>query len=663
MNASKFVKTKLGILRWWPFFILPIFAAAFAITFVIDKRAGIVTLIFFCVYLLFCLFWVLYWKNHISERMAYYAEAFGETQKAQLDALPLPYALINHEGKVVWANASFKELTAEDSAAEMLLSRIVPVSIDWDFESGKKIECDFEYRNKNYLGELIPTDKSGYMTFAMKDMTEIVEAREVIEGQRPVYAQILIDNYEEVFSSTEKIRQGILSAIIERKITKYFGNLGGLVHRLEPERYALTIDKKGIQKAKEDRFSILDEIKNTNCGNTIAPTISIGIGVDWGDPSVNYERARAALELCLGRGGDQVAIRSPQGEEFFGAKSKTSEKTSRVRARVMAKALREMIAARDRVIVMGHKNPDADSLGSALGIAHLAKNLQKEVRIVNPENDAAVSTIFTRLLESAIGFDKMLISAEEAEKLLDENTLLVIVDTNNFKVTEAPQLYELAKHVANIDHHRPGNNKIENVELSFLNSGASSTSEMITEILDCISDVTPLDPAEADALYAGIVVDTDNFLNMTGVRTFEAAAYLRRSGANIEKIRRLLQDTMEDFQSRAKAISNVEIFEKYFAFGICEEGTSSASVTGAKIANELLKISGIRASFVFTQLEGEVNMSARSIGDINVQLVCERLGGGGHHSSAGAQLKGCNVQDAISYVKETIKAMIKEGAI
>ena len=418
-----------------------------------------------------------------------------------------------------------------------------------------------------------------------------------------------------------------------------------------------------LAKLREDRFSLIEDVKTVKVGNEMAVTLSIGIGANGESYTQNYEYARMSIDLALGRGGDQVVVRDGEDITYYGGKTQQVERNTRVKARVKAHALREIIESREHVIIMGHSISDVDSLGAAIGIYCAAKVLGKKAQIVLNEITSSLRPLVECFTEEKGYPADLFIKNEEALMLTNENTLVVVVDVNRPSYTECPELLKCTQTVCVFDHHRQTNEVIENPVLSYVEPYSSSTCEMIAEVLQYMVDDIKFPALEAECMYAGIMIDTRNFMNRTGVRTFEAAAFLRRCGADITRVRKMFRDDMASYQAKAEAVRNAEVYRKEYAIAVCPSDIDSPTVLAAQAANELLDISGIKASFVLTEYENKIYMSARSIDEVNVQIIAEKLGGGGHINSAGAQFDHTNMHEAVSALKETIDKMIEEGDI
>ena len=392
-------------------------------------------------------------------------------------------------------------------------------------------------------------------------------------------------------------------------------------------------------------------------------TISIGLGVGKDTFAGRYDLARAAIDLALGRGGDQAVIKSGDQEQFFGGKSVQVERNTRVKARVKAHALKELIEGKERVVVMGHSIGDVDSFGASVGIYRIARTLNRKAHIVLSDTDSSVKTIKSRFYTKEYE-DDMIISSQLAMELVDESTVLVIVDVNRASYTECPELIDMAQTVVVIDHHRQAGDSIDKAVLFYIEPYASSSCEMVAEISQYIGNGLKLRPAEAEAMYAGIMIDTNYFSNRTGIRTFEAMAYLRRSGADSVRVRKVFREDLSEYKIRAAAIQDTELYKDVYAIAESQsEGVESPTVVASKVANSLLDINGVKASFVLTKYKGKIYISARSIDEVNVQVMMERIGGGGHINMAGAQLKDTSVDEAKDIIRKQIDKMIEEGEI
>ena len=501
-----------------------------------------------------------------------------------------------------------------------------------------------------------------FYVFYLYDETEIVRYIKENNEQRLDVGLLYIDNYDESLEPVDEVRRALLSALIDRKINKYMLKIDAITKKLEKDKYIFLFKHKYLSELQNNKFSLLDEIRNVNVGEDVSITISMGIGTQAETFNKRQEYARSAIDLALARGGDQVVIKNRDNILYYGGKSIQQEKNTRVKARVKAHALRESIIAAEQIIIMGHQLPDVDAIGSAIGIYHIAAALGKTAHIVVNKVTSSLRPLLAMLKSHEEYQSDLFITGETARSLMTDNTLLVIVDVNHPSYTDEPALVELASSLVVLDHHRQAGESFQNPTLSYVEPFASSTCEMVAEILQYVGEEVKLKSYEADALYSGIMVDTNNFMNKPGVRTFEAVAFLRRSGADITRIRKLFRTDLNEYKVKAEAIQNTDIFLDHYAISLCDANDcESPTIVGAKIANELLDINGIKATFVLTEFEGKIYISARSIDELNVQVVMEKLGGGGHITSAGAQLHDCTLKEGGDVIRKTLLTMKEEG--
>lgn len=443
-------------------------------------------------------------------------------------------------------------------------------------------------------------------------------------------------------------------------------NIDAITRKLEKDKYIFLFQHKYLSQLQADKFSLLDEIRTINAGEEISITISMGIGIQADTFRKRQEYSRSAIDLALARGGDQVVVKTKDNILYYGGKSIQQEKNTRVKARVKAHALRDSIVAADKIVIMGHSLPDVDAIGSAIGIYRIAKALEKPTKIVVNQVTSSLAPLLGLFQGNKDYPDDLFIHGDEARDFIGNGhgVLLIVVDVNRPSYTDAPELLSLVTSLVVIDHHRQTGESFENPTLSYIEPFASSSCEMVAEILQYAGEEIHLKAEEADALYAGIMVDTNNFMNKPGVRTFEAVAFLRRSGADIIRIRKMFRSDISEYKVRAEAIQNTEIYMGAYAIAPCNaDNCISPTIVGAKIADDLLDINEIKATFVLTAYQGKIYISARSIDELNVQIVMEKLGGGGHITSAGAQLTECTLMDAANKIKEILNKMKEEGDI
>ena len=620
-------------------------------------------------------------RPKIMNEMITFAAEYGQVQKRLLQDLEIPYVVMDMQGKLLWVNNAFTELTGKTKqyhkSVTSVFSGITQEKLPKNEEDEKEFHITYEKRDFRVLVKAVCIDelldRSRMLELQVEgcyiqvlylfDETELNEYIRKCEDETMVAGLLYLDNYEEVMESIEPVRRSLLAALVERKMNQYFSRFDGMLRRLEKDKYLLVMRRKSLEELKEKRFDILEEVKTVNIGNEMAVTISIGIGYNAGSYIKNSEYARIAIDLALGRGGDQVVMKDGEHIQYFGGKTQAVEKNTRVKARVKAHALKEFMLSKERVVVMGHKNTDADSFGSAIGIYRAAKTLNKRTHIVLESPNSSVRPLMEGFLNSADYDDDMFINCHEARELVDENTLVVVVDVNRPSYTECEDILHMTKTIVVLDHHRQGSEVIRNAVLAYVEPYASSACEMVAEILQYFADGVRIRNIEADSLYAGIMIDTDNFQQKTGVRTFEAAAFLRRCGADVTRVRKLFREDMNDYRAKGETISNAEIFMDCFAISECpHDYVDSPTVVGSQAANELLNVVGVKASFVLTEYRGMIYISARAIDEVNVQIIMERMGGGGHLNMAGCQLEG-SMSEAKRILKDTLTEMLEEGEI
>lgn len=679
MSDNKTVKNVLQQYLQWPVLLSCLVILANIVVVCVSPQAGLV-LGFFTVLYLVCaglLFW--YSKKRIQGGLVSFAADYGWSQKQLLASMELPYGIADTDGKILWMNramtAIFKDEKPSRRNLAILFDKITRESLE---EMGHSMEVKGSYGDCIYRisvkrvtmgpsAEFLDQSEDGdlndqILAVYLYDETELYSYIQAITDQQMVAGLIYLDNYDEALESVEEVRRSLLVALIDRKINKYISSLNGIVKKLEKDKYFFAIKQKYMVRLEEDRFGLLEEVKTVNIGNEMAVTLSIGIGMDGDTYIQNYEYARTAIDMALGRGGDQAVVKNGSKIQFYGGKSQQLEKTTRVKARVKAHALRELLEPKDRLLIMGHKIGDMDSFGSAVGMYRIAVALNKKAHIVINDVTSSVRPMIDRFINNSDYPDDMIVSGEEAQALVDANTALIVVDVNRPSYSEEPALLKMVKTIVVIDHHRQTSENIANATLSYVEPYASSASELVAEILQYVGDNVKLKSVEADAMYAGMVIDTQNFTNQAGVRTFEAAAFLRRNGADVTRVRKLSRDKMADYKARAEAVRQAEIFEGAFAISVCPpDDVESPTVVGAQAANELLGIVGIKASVVLTPYNGKIYLSARSIDEVNVQVMMEKLGGGGHRTVSGAQLTDVTVEEAKEKVKDVIRAMKEKG--
>ena len=567
--------------------------------------------------------------------------------KSTLINSPLPTLVFRPDtGEIIWSNESFLQLAGvREHLFEMRLSEAVPdFQVQWLLsgkqESPERVELN-NHRFRVYGSLVRSRNRTGVQSLVATtywvETTEADHLREVYEASRPVAAILMLDNYEDLMKACEDTQRSAVLAQIDEKL-QIWANAGqGILLKTDRNHYLFLFEEQYFQHFVDEKFSILDTVRAIRVAENIHPTLSIGIGKD--SPSIPelYKNAKLSLEMALSRGGDQAVVRNQVDFAFYGGRTKATEKRTKVKSRVMANAFRELIADAGEVYIMGHSFADMDAVGAAAGICCAARKRGKQARIVIDREHTAAETLIARL-DALPEYSGVFLTPAEAFLQMRADTLLVVVDTNRPDMVENPQLLESCNRVAVIDHHRRASSYIENAAFSFHEPYASSACELVTELLQYLVEPTDLLREEAGALLAGIVLDTKHFTQRTGGRTFEAAAFLRRSGADTAEVQRLFQGDLKDMVTKYDIIRRAEMYRSNIAVSVVEE-SGVDRVAAAQAADDLLTLKGVQASFVIYAAEGAVLMSARSLGEINVQVILEALGGGGNSTTAGARIE------------------------
>lgn len=613
-------------------------------------------------------------KSELSEQLKDLTLNVNKTAKTTLINSPFPLIIIEANGNIIWRsekfNNEFKDLNKDNLELMALLSNIKQIAVSKKNSMEKKqkgkIEIEFDINRRTYkiLGTYIKTnkDENNDYTFILYfiDQTEIKKLQEKEEETEINIGMISIDNYDEINQRLSGEIKSQVIAKIEQCIYEWALSYSALVVKVERDKFYVVIDNKNLENAKKDKINILQQIKELPILDGIQATLSISFSKDGETLDEKYRSAQAVQEIALGRGGDQAIIKQNQKYEFFGGRTEEVEKRTKVKARTVASALVKLIEESDRVLIMGHTNSDMDAIGSALGIYRLTKTLNKEANIIVDSKAVGILS-FLETIENDKEYIGCVINGETALEKMTDNTLLVIVDTNKVNYVESVKVLENASKIVEIDHHRKSTDYIKDTVLSFHEVYASSASELVTEIIQYSPIKIKLTPIEIEALYAGIMLDTKEFTFKTGVRTFEAAAYLRKCGVDIIKVKKWFQDDLKTYQTISNIISKAEIVKESIAISTYDEDELNTTIVIAKAADELLTISGISASFVLGKTDDIIYISGRSIGDINVQLILEKLGGGGHITLAGAQLSDITMEEALEKLKHAIDEYMIEN--
>ena len=590
------------------------------------------------------------------------------TVKSSLVNSPFPLILMETSGNIIWKSSKFVTEFANTDIAGVVRGLAKEIKLDileskFNKEEIKNqsIEREITIGKKTYkvLGEYVKSKKKKQneymMTLYFLDNTEKLNLEQELKDKENCIGIITIDNYEEMVQMLPDEKKSLILAEIEKNIYDWTANIGGLLVKTDRKTYMYFFNQKELENLKENKFDILDKVKEIDTDETVSLTLSIAVSNEGETNSDKYKSAQTAMDIVLGRGGDQAVIRENEKYTFFGGRTLEVEKRTKVKARTVARALEQIILESKDVMIMGHINADIDCMGSSLGIYRLAKDLGKEAYIVNNTTGETISS-FIEALKEEKEYNDVLLNKSEALNKISEETLLVVVDTHKKSYVEVPELLEKTNKIVIIDHHRRSPDFIENAILSFHEVYASSAAELVTEILQYVETKVNLTTIETEGLYAGIMMDTKNFTFKTGVRTFEAAAYLRKKGVDILRVKKWFQSNLENYNLIAEIVRNAEIVKESIAISIYEKEDKNANLICAKAADELLTISDITASFVLGKQGDKICVSGRSIGDINVQLILEKLGGGGHITVAGAQIEGMTIEE----VKQELIAQINE---
>ena len=604
-------------------------------------------------------------KSEISEQLQDLTLTVDSAAKSSLINAPFPLIIIETDGNVVWRSSKFitefANIDMDDYISDLILDIKSETennkeqkrkSIIKNIEIGKKkykVQCEFAKTKRSERKKL-----AEYMAILyFIDETDKYELKKENIDKNTCVGIIMIDNYEEVMQRVDTEQKTQLMAKVESIIYDWVNETNGILVKEDRDTYVYIFEQRNLEKIKEDKFAILDSIKDIVRKDKIQLTLSIAISNEGETDRDVYKSASAAMDVILGRGGDQAVIREDGKYQFFGGKVEEVEKRTKVKARIVAHALEELMSECEKVIIMGHANPDIDAIGSALGVYRIATSLKKEAYILTNSESASIKSLVESMPEE---YKKVLISKDIAIDKIDSNTLLVVVDTHKKSYVEEPELLNKTNKIVVIDHHRRGTDFIEQSILTFQEVYASSASELVTELIQYTQNDVELTTIEAEALYAGIMMDTKNFTFKTGVRTFEAAAYLRRCGVDIIKVKKWFQSDLESYNKISEIVRKAEVIHETIAISLYESQEKDTSLICAKAADELLTIGNITASFVLGTMENKICISGRSIGDINVQMILEKLGGGGHITLAGAQLENTTIEEA----KEELLGKIEE---
>lgn len=616
-----------------------------------------------------------YWTNNkrkveLSEHIKDLTLTVDTAAKSTLINSPFPLVIIETDGNIIWKSSKFIHEFANIDINNYLNNIVKEIKLELEnsSEDDKKelkdlINKQVKIGEKSYkvLGEFVKTrekskDNNEYMTtLYFIDETKNIEIEKQYNDSKLCVGIIMIDNYEEIIQRISDENKPELTAQIEKKLYDWATEFEGLIIKVERDIFILLLEQKYIEKLEEEKFNILDKVKEISIPGKIQSTLSIAISTEGNSNYEKYKSAQSMIDIALGRGGDQAVIRKDEKYIFFGGRTQEVEKRTKVKARIVSHALEELIEESENVIIMGHTNTDIDAMGSSLGVYRFSKTIGKDAYIVNDTVGIGIET-FLKTIKEDEEYKDAIIGKEEALQKITQDSLLIVVDTHKTTYVEAPELLEKTNKIVVIDHHRRSTDFIENTILTLHEVYASSACELVTELIEYSENDINLTQIETEALYAGIMMDTKNFTFKTGVRTFEAAAYLRKCGIDIIKVKKWFQSDLETYNKISEIVSNAEITNETIAISVYDKQDTNSNVICAKAADELLTISNITASFVIGNLNDKICISGRSIGDINVQIILEKLGGGGHITLAGAQVEGMTIEE----VKQELIIRINE---
>jgi c-di-AMP phosphodiesterase-like protein len=587
-----------------------------------------------------------------------------EGKEGSIRDFHLPLLFINESGELIWHNKHFanifeKKKLIRKTVNELFLLKIKSKLIEND--TNLVSEVYLEGRTYQMLGNIIKAEKEEkrgfYIMLYFIDITEMVKLRQKYEDEKLAVGIIVIDSYEEIYRSSGEAVVNEIFVELNRIFDEWLKGKGAIIRRLIRDRYVLLAENHELKEFEKNKFVILDKAKNINVGNKIPVSLSIGIAKDGETIEENYKNAEMAVELALGRGGDQAIVRSNNKDTYYGGSNIEMERRTKVRARVISNLLKEEIDKSSRVIIMGHNNCDMDSLGASLALYRACCLRSVKANIVLNSVNQSIAAIMEKL-STMEEYEEVFINSSYALNIIDDNTLVIVVDTYNKELTECPKLLDYASRIALIDHHRRGSDFIKNTVIDYAETYASSTSELLVEILMYFEPNVTIPPIEAEALYAGILVDTKNFTFKTGTRTFEAASFLRAQGVDTISVKQYFQPDIQTFIQVCDVATSAEIVYGNMSIAVCGSDIKNPKFISALAADQMLNVAGIDATFVLCEIGGVVYISARSLGAINVQVILEKLGGGGHLTAAGAAIKDVSIQYAKKSLIEAIESYI-----
>lgn len=596
----------------------------------------------------------------LMEREEKEIEEFDSVTKYAIFHMPYPMAMLDERGVITWQNSPFTKITG-DVASGSTIQEVIPAVKPSDLANARSpFVVSFKDRIYRVRADEISARGKGdrYILF-LQDVTDVRAIERAYDRESLAVMLLFVDNLDEVKASGDEQFRTKIQSVVDTTITNYFTNYQGVVRKYESDKYLVLLDRENFGKIQAKKFDILDIMREFHGGNSIPLTLSMGVSDIGATPLERYAKARAATDIALGRGGDQAVCVRENGYDYFGGKTKAVQKRTKVKARVIGYALRQIIDDAPNIFISGHKNPDMDAIGSAIGMLAAVRLRGKDARLILGDDTTAISSILSMMHDQAPDIKERIISPREAENAYRPGDLLILCDHHKPSLSPSRALSEMADNVVIIDHHRRADEFIKNPALVYLEPHASSASELVAEILQYMIEEKSLSKFEASAMLAGIMLDTKNFTVQTGIRTFEAASLLLRFGADPEEVKMLFRDDFETFVSRARAVETAHIYRDRFALAEVEGEGGDAILTAAQVSDALLSIDGVDASFALAKVDGAVHVSARSTGKVSVQLIMESLGGGGHIAQAGGRL-AMTMDEARTAIQGAIDAYVKE---
>ena len=627
---------------------------------------GILSFILTFISFILILYYIKSKNSEYEEDVKKHRDSLNNIASEVVYKMPFPIAVLNNKGRVKWYSPEFSKLFAgQDIVGIDINARISSFDISKVLEkSSGSVAWKTEKFDYIVYYNVVKDEDNGDVNVViyLLDNLEFSNLKKKYDDETLSSALIYIDNYEDVRSNTSEDFRTLLVAEMDKMIINYFSSFGAIVRKYDSGKYIVILNNFILQKVKDDKFSIVDKLKGIKISGNIKPTLSVGVGIGGKNPFERYKESQTALDMALGRGGAQVVFKNGEELEFYGGKNSKGVERNKVKARVISQALEKMIKESSEVFVMGHKNPDMDCFGAGLGVMAICKELKKDCYMVLEDVPVTIKNVYDRVRVGEPSYINMMISPEKAYDICKDTSLVILVDNSRKLSTEAPYLLDVTSKIVVIDHHRMGKDFVENPMLTYLEPYASSACELVTEIIYYMFEKFDVNKLIAEALLAGIVVDTKNFYYQTGVRTFEMASYLKRFGADSIAVKHLFKDNFNTIKLKSNVLSNAISYRNYICIGVFPEELEESMLIAAQSADDLLGVLDIECSFVLTIVSGQIHISGRSLGKISVQLILEKLGGGGNYTSAGARLN-CSMEEAIEKLKRAIDEYLMEENI